>query len=64
MGFNLFYLFLGYIFIYMCQYTLCVCLVSVECKAHCGNKKITPVCFLSSASFFITYFLYEIMCYK
>ena len=36
---------LGYIYIYLftCVFIHCVCRVSVECKVHYGNKKITPV---------------------
>ena len=52
------------IYLITCIIIHCVCVVSVECKVHYGNKKITPVGFLSSASFFITYFLYEIICCK
>ena len=36
---------LGYLYIYLftCVFIHCVCRVSVECKVHYGNKRITPV---------------------
>ena len=32
-----------YIFLFTCVFIHCVCRVSVECKVHYGNKKLTPV---------------------
>ena len=32
-----------YIYLFTCVFVHCVCRVSVECKVHYGNKKITPV---------------------
>ena len=31
------------IYLFTCVFIHCVCRVSVECKVHYGNKKITPV---------------------
>ena len=40
------------IFLFSCDILHCVCLVSVECKIHYGNKKMTPVWLLFSAPFY------------
>ena len=38
-----------------------VCVVSVECKVHYGNKKIVPLCLLSSAPLYNIFSIRDIV---
>ena len=50
----MFYLFLGYIYLHVSLYI--VRLVSVECKVHYGNTKITP----TNRDYFLALYFYNV----